>query len=172
FAQKWFHTKHSYPTDVEKCKALDKGFQFLNPFTSRQDCAAIVYVKNMPGDPGWSVRPTNLHDYPHWRPGGISCICIGGTRFYIRGCDRNGSPLTASDPKRFYVIECKDGANLTKATLLREDGQTKSDDGARPQRVYIGSRPGQEATIRSFRLFSCITAWIWAVLAGLWCFSA
>jgi len=169
FAQKWYHEKHQYPTDAEKCQLLDKEFQFLNPFTLKQDSAVIVRMKHMIKDPSRAMRPASGLSQPHWRPGGIYCMCIEGQKFFIHGCDGLGRPLTASDPKRYFVIECIDGTDITKAKLLKDDDENKTRSGNGQQRVYVCSNPEQEATVRYLRSVSCALAWLAAIFAAAWC---
>jgi len=170
-AQKWIAQKHIYPSDTEKCRRLYKDFGYLNPFTMQQDSAALVSLRNMPNDPASSVRPPDDRGAPHWRPGGISCISIDGTRFYIHGYDRAGIPLTSSDPSRYFVIECRDGINLTNKNLLMAEHERKSQVTDDKTVVLICNKPDQAGTIRYFRSLSCVTVWLAAFFAGLWCFS-
>ncbi len=169
YAQKCYKESRRYPSDAEKCKEADASFVYNNPITGQADYAAIILQKELNSDIDLTTRGVNDR---HWRPGAILCLCSNFQKFLIQGFDSYGRPFPSSDPNRYFAIECKNGAILTK----HEPDHSVSpgiDNGASvPTKVFLCENPNIESTVQWLRKFFQILLWTIFSLACLFCYSS
>jgi hypothetical protein len=165
FAQQQFRETKFYPSNTDQTKRLDPNYGYINPISGKGDFANILL----------QIRQNNNFDFAkalfadhHAHPGEIYCMCINNKTFLIQGYDRDGKPLTSSDPNQFFTIECQNGVIKKQPALAKTDALSmKTDEPKKAIQVYFFSKPGQDSSIQWLRRFSLILLWAGLLVAGL-----
>jgi hypothetical protein len=164
FAQKYYKTKHVYPSDAEQCKLSDPSFTYINPFTGKADYAAIISQKHAGDGISLASRRENAR---HWRPGAICCLCINDNRFIVQGFDRNGRPLTSSDLSQFFVIESQNGSTVT-ASSFPTSPNSLGNGGDKDKQILISDVPGLEGTVKLLKRLLLVSLWTIVGCLAFW----
>jgi hypothetical protein len=170
-AQNWFATHHMYPTSLDKWAKNENSFSFTNPFTKKHDQTILIALDKLTTDPSGIDRDKGCAVAPSWRPGGIYCVSLNDLKFVVHGFDRNGAPLTSTDADKYFVIECRNGINLTRQKLNDQASAKELKENVRTK-VFVCSSSEQELLVRQIRVMSCICLWAGTIISALWCLIA
>jgi hypothetical protein len=162
FAQSLYKGTKLYPINSTKYLSTP-GFLYSNPFSGKSDHAEILLKRFAAADKTWtqSVKSGKKWDgEPVWRPGAIDCMCLDYCRFFIRGLDRNGQPLTSAEPGQTFAIELKDGVSSTQSEWKALAAAEASNRSAAPVHVFISASPGIQLFASTIRVMIPILLWV------------
>ncbi|MBS1953237.1 MAG: hypothetical protein JST89_03570 [Cyanobacteria bacterium SZAS-4] len=167
-AAKYKETK-LYPSDAERFERMSpKDFRFTNPFTGHVDQPSVQYKRFAAAEPSWTDHTRSGHawaDEPPFKPGAIHCICLDYCRFFIRGFDRNGSPIYGSVPGVADYIELKDGQNMNP----RRIDKITDDKDKTPAVFMVARNPALQMEVALLRQMGLVVPAIILVVALLAC---
>lgn len=126
-AERYRNEKRAYPESAEAWASASFGAKYQNPFTNREDEAAVVAARGVYDSE--LVRKIGAGDtwigQPEPSKGLIVCNTFSKRLMFIRGYDGDGKLITSSeiDPNtgrpRFFFIEMRDGVNVTTKNSLK-----------------------------------------------------
>ena len=170
FAQRYYSESRLYPSDAGKCKQSDPQFAYTNPFTDKQDYAAIVLQRKFDGAANFTDAQAH-NQQRHWRPGAIFCLNTEYKKFMIQGFDRNGKLLTSSDPNLRFTILCQNGINLSARGLAQTRIETSPPTEAASTRLFVTGSENMAGTVQWTRSLCQILLWTWLCLSSFWTYA-
>lgn len=165
-AQLYRNEHKKYPDDTRFFSKNSRiTSTYVNPFSSKREVAEIVYAtgSNNINLPRMISKNHMWKGQPAGRPGLIVCNNFEGSRFFIRGYDREGKLIPSATPGSGFFIELSYGDNLTRDQLKKAKLNSKLET-TRQNIRYIFVRGSTEIE-KIFPLLDALVPTILVVLA-------